>query len=565
VYKRQQLDLSPEEIKELANRIEQILTGQDSLFPPSDEIERLAQHYATQLIDSFSKPQVTTKIEPIADYKTIDVQTIEHTRPRTIGSEHLLYHVADHLQLEKALNSQGLSHSQIALAIGVICARAIFPASERATLAWLKTQSGLGELLNFDFQKVSLNQFYSISDVLLKQKTFLEGHINQQQKRIHGHSSTMILYDLTNTYMEGQAKKNSKARFGRSKEKRTDCPLVTLGLVLDEHGFLIRTEFLAGNVSEPSSLEQAINTLKDPEQLFQPTILLDAGIATNENLRWLKENGFSYIVSARQNAPSSEIGALTEIKDSKVRVALVREGEDGDSWLYCESPAKEVTANQMKTLFQQRFESDLQKLSDGLKKPRGCKRYLKIIERLGRLKEKHRRISDCYEIIVHSSPDEKIALGIEWKQLPKKLEKKLTGRYYLRTNFIQKNAEELWTLYQNIRTVEDAFRFMKSSLGMRPVYHQKEKRVDGHLWITVIAYCLLQNLLYQLRQNGITCEWETIRMYMQNRIRISMQAKTQEGNMLHIRTTTKPEEFQKKIYEALTMSSTILRTKKSII
>ena len=125
--------------------------------------------------------------------------------------------------------------------------------------------------------------------------------------------------------------------------------------------------------------------------------------------------------------------------------------------------------------------------------------------------------------------------------------------------------EQLWELYQTIRTVEDAFRFMKSSLGMRPVYHQKGRRVDGHLWITILAYCLIHNLLYQLRQQGVRDEWKTIRNAMQSRIRVSTQAKTRDGKTLHVRSTTRSEAAHDRIYSALNLSSKILRTKKAII
>src|SRR3989337_4412536 len=106
---------------------------------------------------------------------------------------------------------------------------------------------------------------------------------------------------------------------------------------------------------------------------------------------------------------------------------------------------------------------------------------------------------------------------------------KLTGSYFLRTNLVTMGAKELVQLYNTLRGVEDAFRFMKSSLGLRPVYHQKEHRVDGHLWITVLAYHLIQNCLYQLGKQGINYNWDTIRTIVGNRVRVTTQAKTQDG------------------------------------
>ena len=182
-----------------------------------------------------------------------------------------------------------------------------------------------------------------------------------------------------------------------------------------------------------------------------------------------------------------------------------------------------------------------------------------------RAKETHKRISGCYDVTIQASPDGKNVVGIEWKIIPEKLETRLTGKYYLRTNLKNRTAKQLWELYRTIGTVEDAFRFMKSSLGMRPVHHQKEVRVDGHLWITILAYCLIQNLLYQLKQSNIRDEWKTVRDGMSSRIRVTMQAKTDKKKTLYVRTTTKPEEYHRRIYEALSLNPTVLRSKKTVV
>jgi transposase len=312
-----------------------------------------------------------------------------------------------------------------------------------------------------------------------------------------------------------------------------------------------------------------IKNLSIHESLFKPTILLDAGIATEDNLAWLREKGYTYVVSARQDAPSIDLeGELVSVGDLHdcVKAALIK-GEDNskEKWLYCESEAKAAVASEMKQSFRSRFESDLQKLSDGLTKPKARKRLTKVIERVGRLKEKHKKISGCYEVNVIASEDGATARSLDWKVVEEKMSDKLTGKYFLRTNLVDKDAKELWQLYNTLRGVEDAFRFMKSSLGLRPVYHQKEHRVDGHLWITILAYHLIQNCLYQLNKGGIHYHWKTIRKIMVGRVRVTMQAKTEEGKTLYHRSTTKAEGEQKEIYRALGLSSQILKAQKTIL
>ena len=275
------------------------------------------------------------------------------------------------------------------------------------------------------------------------------------------------------------------------------------------------------------------------------------------------------MVSARQEAPSLNFeGELVPVEDRNnlVKAVLIKSEENSEEkWLYCESEAKAAVATSMKDSFKSRFEIELKKLAEGLTKPKGRKKFIKVVERLGRLKKKHKRISGCYEITVIPSADGVIATSVQWKVIDEKMSNKLKGCYFLRTNLLDKNAQELWQLYNTLRGVEDAFRFMKSSLGLRPVYHQKEHRVDGHLWITILAYHLIQNCLYQLQQQGINNHWQTIRKIMTSRIRVTMQAKTEDGNTLCHRSTTRAEFEQKKIYTALNIPPQILQAKKAIL
>ncbi len=571
LYMGSEIKLPESEHKILAECIEAIITGEQSLFPYPENIERLAQSYASQIIqrlsDHTNEHEKDKAREP--EFVSINVNSIEKFHPKSVGAEHLMLQMAHQLEIPKQLQKLGLSPTDVSVALGSIIARAVFPDSERATYTWLCNDSGLGELLDFDFKKSSLDKLYQVSDKLLIHKNALEKHLETIEATFHGYKNTIALYDLTNTYMEGQAKSNPKASYGVSKEKRNDCPLVTMGLVMNEHGFLHRTSILPGNASEPKTLKKMIESLNAHQSLFKPTIILDAGIATNDNLTWLRENKYSYIVSARQGAPSleleNELVAVGDLHDH-VKAALIKNEDDSEEkWLYCESEAKAAVASEMKKSFKTRFEEALTKLSEGLVKAKGRKKYTKVIERLGRLKEKHKRISGCYEITVTASDDGETATAIEWRVIDEKMSAKLTGRYFLRTNLVTTDVKELWQLYNILRGVEDAFRFMKSSLGLRPVYHQKEHRVDGHLWITIMAYHLIQHCLYQLKRQEICYEWKTIRKTMMSRVRVTMRAKTADDRTLHHRSTTKAEVDQIAIYRALGLSSSILRSKKTII
>jgi len=197
----------------------------------------------------------------------------------------LAYHALLQLQFDKKLEALGFNQPQLASAIGNIIGRMAAPGSERSTHRWLQNDTGLGELIEHDFEKTSLTRLHTIADDLLKHKVAIETHLYQRESDLFQLSNTIALYDLTNTYFEGQAFKNELAEFGHFKEKRDDCPRVTLGLVVDNEGFMMRSEVFAGNVSEPKTLAQMISGLAPAQASIEPTIVvLDTGIATQENL-----------------------------------------------------------------------------------------------------------------------------------------------------------------------------------------------------------------------------------------------------------------------------------------
>lgn len=569
LYMGSDIGLPESDHAQLAQCISELLTGIQRLIQHPPHIERLAQHYTSQIVHRLSAPDHLSVSHPPEEFVHIDLNSVEESEPRSVGAEHLMLEMAHQLKLPDQLTQLGLSETERVVALGTIIARAVNPDSERSTYAWLCHESGLGELLDFDFKKSSLDKLYRISDALLPHKNALEHYFEDVEHKFHGYTSTIALYDLTNTYIEGQAKKNPKAKFGMSKEKRKDCPLVTMGLVMNEHGFLHRTSILPGNAAEPKTLEEMIKNLSIHHSLIKPTIVLDAGIATEANLTWLRKNNYSYVVSARQNAPSLELaGDLVAVGDvhDLVKAALVKSPSDSEEkWLYCESEAKAAVASKMKQSFRRRFEDDLKKISESLLKPKGRKKYLKVLERIGRLKEKHKRISGCYVVNVLASADGQTATSIEWNVIEEKLSDKLTGSYFLRTNLTHLEAKDLWQLYNTLRSVEDAFRFMKSSLGLRPVYHQLERRVDGHLWITIMAYHLIQHCLFQLKREGIQYEWRTVRKIIRSRVRVTTQAKMKDGKMLYLRSSTKAEGEQRELYKALGISPQILGTRKTIL
>jgi len=555
---------------DLSNRIEEIISGQQLLFPPVSDLEDAAQRYAALIIQARNRSDgIDGDSTSSSDYRNVDINTLEFMRPRSIGAEHVAYEALRQLQLDKKLQELGLNKHQLYTAIGSVIGRMIAPGSELATHYWLQHHTGLGELLGYDYESTKLTRMYQASDILLKHKEALERHLYERQRSIFQFEETITLYDLTNTYFEGSGKYNALAAHGHSKEKRTDCPLVTLGLVLDSSGFLIRSKVFSGNASEPQTLAEMIKGLNGSPQtestkqqpVFnqgRPTIVMDAGIATEDNINWLKKKQYPYlVVSRKRHREFSEKEAVVVKKDKDCTVKAYKKINDqtGEVELYCHSTRREDKERAIYDRFSTRFEEALDKLNAGLHK-KGCiKKYDKVLLSLGRLKEKYSRAAKNYRITVNKDKKTGNAVRIirERKESSNSTDSH-PGVYCLRTNQDTWDESTLWRTYTMLTDLEAVFRSLKSELGLRPVFHQKTKRVSGHLFITLLAYHLIHTIRCQLKTNNIHSSWSDLRKQLtgQDRVTVSMQCRN--GDTVHIRKSTRPEPRQQVIYDALGLS-----------
>lgn len=544
---------------ELSSRIQEIINGEQSFFKIPEEIETLAQNYAAQIIQTKHKTEVEK--DQVKDYRELDINTLEMLRPRSVGCEHVALEAFKFLGLDEKLKELGFNGPQLAAATGSIIGRMCQPASELSTHYWLQNVSGLGELLDYDFAKINLYKMYTISDQLLKNKEEIENHLYFKEKELFGFQETITLYDLTNTYFEGSCEANELGKRGHSKEKRSDCPLVTLAIVLDGSGFPKRSEVFEGNVSEPSTLEKMIKALEkknSPPELFElskATVVMDAGIASEDNIKWLKENAYPYIVvSRKRHREFNEDEAVVVKQDNNctVKAQKVIDSDNGEVLLYCHSTAREKKEQAINDGFTAHFEEALSKLESGLQK-KGClKNYNKVLEKIGRLKQQYSKASKHYNIEVSKDEESGNAVKIIWtRQIDPETKDGLPGVYCLRTSHMELDEDTLWRTYTMLTDLEAVFRSLKSELGMRPVFHQITKRVTGHLFISILAYHLVHSIRYRLKKSGITSRWSELRKQLagQNRVTVSMQCRNDE--VVHLRKSTRPEPRQQKIYSAL--------------
>jgi len=566
-------DLPRQQWKELANCIEGTLTGQRPLFDYPKKISTLARKYAREITRQQAHAIGEAEDVP-SDYQVVDVNSVDNEDIRSVGAEHVVYETMRQLGLERKLRSFGLTTMQLALTMGVIAGRMIAPGSERATHQWLLNRSGLDELMGVDLSNVSLDSVYKASDILLKNQDALEEHLRRTEGQLFALDEKIILYDLTNTFIEGTGKYNPKARYGgKSKEKRSDCPLVTLGLVLDVQGFPKKSRIYEGNVSEPKTLEAMIDGLSIEDSgegsLFKPTIILDAGIATEDNIEWLKGEEYRYIVVSRKKktAIPPDVSMVAVKQDDRDQTVLVEAGlsknKDADELeLYCHSVEKEKKEEGIKNKFQERFEFELMKARNALDLKNGTKRYDKVLERIGRLKERYRSVARGYKIAVEKDRETDKAKDIKWSR---KETEKTSGVYCLRTNREDLDVQQIWDIYTMLTDIEDAFRCMKSELGLRPIHHQKEVRCDGHIFITVIAYHLMHTIRHKLRHRSVRFCWTTIRRQLSTQVRTTTTMKREDNKVIRIRKSSKAEPVHEVIYDALNLSHRPGRIEKTIL
>jgi transposase len=542
--------LPKEQWPRLCARIDQILSGQGSFLPESAALEAQAQRYAARLV-VLSVPAPSVQESAEADYQEVDIASLELVRPRSVGVEHAGLAALSRLEIPRILESAGLNGVQRAAAMGSIIGRMAEPGSELATWRWLKERSALGELLEVDFEAMPLMRLYRVSDLLVRHREAIEAALFTRIQSLFALPATVTLYDLTNTYFEGEMAGNAKARRGRSKEKRSDCPLVTLGLVLDGSGFVRRSRMF-----EASTLEGMLQGLEAPPGAL---VIMDAGIATEANIAWLLNHHYRYLVVSRERSRQFDASCAVETttaSEQTIRIQRVLSEQGTEVRLYCHSQERREKETAMSARFIQRFETGLTKLAEGLQKQRGEKRRDKLLQRIGRLQEKSHGIGRHYRIELTPDASGAEAVALTWERVPVDgTQLSHPGVYCLRTNELSWDEATLWRTYTMLTDLEAVFRSLKSELGLRPIYHHKEERAEGHLFITVLAYQAVQVLRQQLKAHGIHESWSTLRQTLSVQQRVTATFKQRDGRTLHVRKATVAEANLKKLYDALDLSA----------
>ena len=567
------IDLPVDKYKELANTIESILSGQGSLFSAEADVYQHAQHAAKRIKNKKSTEKALTTANPAlcppasVEIKEVDVNSLIASECRSIGPEYVCHHFWKRLKIDQCLLDAGMSAETLPVVESLVLGRLISPGSERHTHYWADNVSGLYELCGFPI-RYSQRSFYRAAHNLYLCKDRLESFLNKREVDLFSLSETMCFFDLTNTFLEGKAKKKPKAKRGRSKEKRSDCKLLTLALIVDENGFAKYSRLFPGNQFEADTLESVLDEMKkhNPSIADDKTVVMDAGIATEKNIAYLQENNYHYIVVNKSQSPfktndAEDFRTIKEDVEKEIKIEVSRKSQNGETFLLCKSLAREKKEHSIRQRQEDLFIQSLQQLKTGLSK-KGCtKKYTRILEGIGRLRQKYPKASKVYSVEVLYQGDKKNsnATDIIWqKQDSSSDAMHCDGHYVLRTDRHDLTDKQIWETYTMLTRIENAFRCMKSSLGLRPVFHQLEDSADAHMFISVVAYHIMHAIEYSLKQKGDRRSWDTIRTILSTHQVVTIEydtySKKGKQKRIHLRKCTRSEATHCEIYENLNLS-----------
>lgn len=559
------------------NILKSKIFNQAALFPSqaneaivklsSDYYQKYCIKYGDEPIDSpVSIPPLPEK----AEYHQVDITSLELEDVRTFGNEHLCKQVLDKLGLKKCLTGLGMTSNQADKALISIAARAIFSASEHKTAQYLETNSELLNCFNHP-DPITHKQLYAVSDQLYEHKPAIDRFLHQQTTTLFNLEDKLVIFDISNTYFETRKANSKLTGYGRSKEKRNDCPQVVFTGVINAEGFIRHSRIYEGNKPDTATLEDMITDLEQNTSTDSIlTIVMDAGIATEENLSLIVRKGYRYVCVSRiklndyQLITDSAHVELTDRGKNKVKLSVFHPEGFNDTWLQVQSDQKRAKEQSMDAKLIARFLEDVEVIGAGLHKKGGTKKLEKVYERIGRVKERHHRVSGRYQITLTEKEGKAIDLKWEEKSLPKSTEDKSNGVYFIRTNYSDINQKELWSIYNTIREVEATFRCLKSDLNIRPVHHQKDERIEAHIYLTLLAYQLVNTIRYLLKKQDIHHDWANIVRIMATHTIQTVVLPT-DKKTIHLRKPSKPIEQAQQIYQATGCSHTQSPIKKYVV
>jgi hypothetical protein len=532
---------------------------------------------AISIADKYWQEMVSRKKIDVSDQvfakskRLVDIDTLKNKDAREIGAEWMCFQALEQLELNRKLENLGWSEEDIQLALTQIISRAVYPFSENRTSRWIKENSAVCEITGYPIEKITKDKLYGSALNLYKIKDSLEKHLSTKTNELFDLQDKIYLYDLTNTYFEGRKIDSKLANFGRSKEKRSDCKLVVLALVVNVEGFIKYSNIFEGNTTDNTTLPQIIDNLRtQTSQEKRAVVVIDAGIATEDNLKLLQEKGYDYVCVSRSKIKDYTVnpnGTIRHImtKDNQfITLQKVEKQKETDYILKVKSTGKQAKESSMKSKFENRFLEEINKINTSLTKKHGVKKADKVNQRIGRMIEKYPSAAKFYDIEVVVEKDI-VTKIIYQKKKSSELNDQELGCYFIKTNLNTENELSLWTIYNSIREIENTFRCLKTDLDLRPIYHKNDDATMAHLHLGILAYWLVNTIRHQLKQQKINHNWQEVVRITNTQKIVTTYGQNKDDEIIYVRRCTEPNEKVKQIYNALKYKNYPFTKRKSVV
>jgi len=430
--------------------------------------------------------------------------------------------------------------------------RLIKPGSEFYVHQHWFDQTAMDVLLDCDFTVAQKNRLYECLDKILPYKDDLCQYLKERWETLFDISYDVLLYDLTSTYFEGLCEQNPKARFGHSKDRRSDCRQVLIALVVTPDGFPLNYEVLAGNTSEKTTLADLLTKIESRYGKSRRVWLMDRGIPKEETLSLMRNTGVNYLVGTPRKLLDSFEQSLLQTQWQRARgdVYVKSIKDQGETYVLAKSKAR---LQKERAIRHRKLRTYLRGLDKLRKNYRDRDRFLK---RLGVLLHEAGSCSKCVDIQLPPEGKKVSPKNFKYRFNRQAYRQMIhrDGKYFLRTNQTGKHPVELWEQYMLQTRVEQSFKELKSDLSIRPIHHHLESRVDAHIFIAFMSYCLQTTLRQKLKHSapGLTSQ-SALEIFSKIQL-LDVYIPTQDNRTLHLQRYTEPEQDHKILLEKLNLT-----------
>ncbi len=443
------------------------------------------------------------------------------------------------------------------MAAVLVAARLCEPSSELHIAEDWYRRTALADLLQLGDEEVNKDRLYRALDHLLVHKAAIEAHLSQRCGELFSVQNDVLLYDVTSTFFEGQAEANSLAQRGYSRDHRPDCKQVCIALVVTFDGFPLGYEVFAGNTHDSRTLQTIVATMEARHGMLGRVWITDRGMASADNLAWLRQTGRRYIIGA----PKSELkkfGSALAAADGwrtvheGVEVKLARYSETAEIAILCRSADRRSKEQAMHDKFSRRIEAALERLAARIVRSRRPLDPAPVNRQIGRILQQNQRAAARFT--VELKPDScpagvrlQVACNAsfdDWAALSE-------GAYLLRSNIADWSDEQLWKAYIQLTQAEAAFRIQKDQLNVRPIWHQRAERVQAHILVCFLAFVLWKSLEMWQSRAGLGNSPRTVLEELARIQSHDVVLPTTTHGQIRLRCVTQPDAAQAALLDRL--------------